>query len=354
MIHQIKIEEFLSLARSHVVIDVRSPSEFSHAFIPGAVSLPLFTDEERKVVGTAYKQHSREEAIKLGLDFYGVKMRGMVEEVERIVAERDPVANEYMRRKDHKILVHCWRGGMRSAGVAWLLDLYGFSVYTLAGGYKAFRNWVLAQFNIPYSFKILGGYTGSGKTEILHELGWNRHIFIDLEDIAQHKGSAFGGYGMVQPSQEMFENILAIELHKAKAEAGEDKCIWIEDESQRIGSVNLPNGLWQTMRHAPLFFIDVPFEERLDFIVGCYGKHKKEDLVNSIIRIQKRLGSQDTKSAINYLLEDNFRESFRILLKYYDKYYLRSMALRENAEALLTKIVAQSVNAATNCKALTI
>ena len=353
MIQQIKIEEFLALAKENVVLDVRSPGEYAHAHIPGALSLPLFSDEERKVVGTAYKQQSREDAIKLGLDFYGGKMRGMVEEVERIIEELNPVTNGYLRRKDHKVLVHCWRGGMRSAGVAWLLDLYGFKVYTLVGGYKSFRNWALAQFDRPYSFNILGGYTGSGKTEILKELNWEGHTIIDLEDIAQHKGSAFGGYDLVQPSQEMFENILAVELSKANVETKDGASIWIEDESQRIGSVNLPNGLWQTMRNSPLYFINIPFEERLNFIVSAYGKYKKEELVNSIIRIQKRLGGQNTKTAINCLLENDHKECFRVLLNYYDKYYDKSMVTRENAEALLHRIDAETVDAAANCKRLT-
>ena len=110
MIHQIDIEEFIELAQTTPIFDVRSPGEYGHAHIPNAHSLPLFSDEERKVVGTAYKQQSREDAIKVGLDFYGVKMRDMVEEVERIIADRNPDTNDYTRRKDHKVLVHCWRG----------------------------------------------------------------------------------------------------------------------------------------------------------------------------------------------------------------------------------------------------
>src|SRR5690348_9334071 len=127
-IKKLSITEFLKLSHQHPVLDVRSPGEYSHAHIPGAYSLPLFTDEERKVVGTTYKQQSREAAIKVGLDYFGPKMRSMVEEVEKLCEKRG----------GKTVLVHCWRGGMRSAGVAWLLDLYGFKVYTLVGGYKFF------------------------------------------------------------------------------------------------------------------------------------------------------------------------------------------------------------------------
>ena len=150
-VQKISIQEFLLLSQKHTVLDVRSPAEYQHAHIPGAISLPLFSDEERIVVGTCYKQKGREAAIKIGLDYFGVKMRPMVEEVEKMVGSHG----------SKQLLVHCWRGGMRSAAVAWLLSLYGFDVYVMEGGYKVFRNWVLAQFEIADHFKVVGGYTGS-------------------------------------------------------------------------------------------------------------------------------------------------------------------------------------------------
>ena len=175
MIQKITIEEFLLLAKQYPVLDVRSPGEYTHAHIPAAHSLPLFTDEERKQVGTAYKQQSREAAIKIGLDYFGVKMRKMVEEVEGIVRSQESGVKNLQTSDSelltpNSVLVHCWRGGMRSAAVAWLLDLYGFKVFLLAGGYKAYRKWVLAQFEKDYNFNIIGGYTGSGKTLVLHQL----------------------------------------------------------------------------------------------------------------------------------------------------------------------------------------
>lgn len=153
---QIDIKEFIRLLENNLVLDVRSPAEFLHAHIPGAHSLPLFTDEERKIVGTSYKQSSRADAIKIGLDFFGPKMKQIVLDVEALLKQSG----------SNELIVHCWRGGMRSAAVAWLLDLYGFKVYTLKGGYKVFRNWVLSQFQVKYNLRILTGHTGSGKTEI--------------------------------------------------------------------------------------------------------------------------------------------------------------------------------------------
>ncbi|MEO8171934.1 MAG: tRNA 2-selenouridine(34) synthase MnmH, partial [Sediminibacterium sp.] len=206
-IGKLSIEEFLQLSAEYAVLDVRSPGEFAHAHIPGAHSLPLFSDEERKIVGTAYKQESKEKAIKLGLDFFGTKMVKMVEEAERIVKSWKLKAKG---EKSNTVIVHCWRGGMRSAGVAWLLDLYGFKVYTLVGGYKVYRKWVLQQFEKEYQLNMVGGYTGSGKTEALHVIAKKQQPVIDLENLASHKGSAFGGFGQPpQPSQEMFENLLA-------------------------------------------------------------------------------------------------------------------------------------------------
>ncbi len=363
-IQKITIEEFLQLAQQHPVLDVRSPGEYSHAHIPGAISLPLFTDEERKAVGTAYKQQSKQTAIKIGLDYFGGKMKAMVEEAEAIISNGQwamgnrqwAVSNKKTQKATnnkeplpiaHCLLVHCWRGGMRSAGVAWLLDLYGFKVYTLIGGYKAYRKWVLAQFEKDYPFKIIGGYTGSGKTLVLHQLAKQQQSVIDLEGLANHKGSAFGALGEnPQPKQEMFENLLAQEL--ANCQLPTANCIWLEDESQRIGNLQIPMLLWYTMRKCPVYFLDIPFEERLDYLTEEYGKFEKEKLVNAVMRIQKRLGGLETKNAINYLLENNHKECFRILLTYYDKFYSKGLHNRENLSTLLNKIPCLSVDTASN------
>jgi tRNA 2-selenouridine synthase len=206
-IARLPISAFLEASANSLMLDVRSPGEYQHAHLPGAVSLPLFTNEERKVVGTAYKQVSREKAIKYGLDFFGPKMRAMVEEVERLLKQKTK------DQKSETVYLYCWRGGMRSGAVAWLLDLYGFNVMVLAGGYKAFRNWVLEQLEHPYPLQVLGGYTGSGKTALLQELKNKGEAIIDLEQLANHKGSAFGKVDDgKQPTQELFENRLAIEL----------------------------------------------------------------------------------------------------------------------------------------------
>ena len=360
-IQKLTIEQFLELAQQYPVLDVRSPEEYNHAHIPGANNLPLFNDEERKAVGTAYKQQSREVAIKIGLDYFGVKMKSMVEEAEKIIGNEHPLNKKILLESKEKqlpfancILLHCWRGGMRSAGVAWLLDLYGFKVYTLVGGYKTYRKWVLAQFEKEYNFNIIGGYTGSGKTLLLHQLEKQQQIIIDLEGLAHHKGSAFGALGeLPQPKQEMFENLLAQRLGNAvSSNQHQAPPIWLEDESQRIGNLQIPMPLWNTMRKCPVYFFDIPFEERLSYLTEEYGKFEKEKLVNAVIRIQKRLGGLETKNAINHLLENDHRECFRILLTYYDKWYTKGLYNRENINALLNKIPCIDVDTKTNIKKL--
>ena len=348
-VQKVLVDEFLQLAKVHPVLDVRSPGEYLHAHMPGAHSLPLFTDEERKVVGTAYKQEDRKIAIKIGLDYFGVKMRKMVQDVEALLISLKPVVSKKKQQQidtslpeiQQCILVHCWRGGMRSAGVAWLLDLYGYKVYSLAGGYKAYREWARAKFDIQHKYTIVGGYTGSGKTLVLNELKQSGHLVIDLEGLANHKGSAFGAMGeKPQPSQEMFENLLAEKI--AEIEAIHDNGlaeIYLEDESQRIGQLSIPTNFWLQMRNSKILFLDIPFEERLNYLTEEYGRFEKEPIVNAVIRIQKRLGGLETKLAVNFLLENNHKECFRILLHYYDKHYEKGLNNRENLQALLTKIV---------------
>ena len=352
-VQKISIQEFQQMADGCLLIDVRSPAEFAHAHIPDAISLPLFSDEERKVVGTAYKQDSREKAIKAGLKYFGPKMGEMVEEVEKIIAHRKTASAHQNNREvstpdPQKIVVHCWRGGMRSAGVAWLLDLYGFKVYTITGGYKTFRKWVLQQFEKHYDFKVVGGYTGSGKTGLLHQLKQTVATVLDLEGIAGHKGSAFGNMDEVaQPSQEMFENLLAVQL----ATIG-NKHIWVEDESQRIGNLNIPKSLYQNKQLSPVYFIDIPFDERLKYITAGYGQFPKDKLVTAIMRIKKRLGGLETKTAINYLLDDDVTNCFAILLRYYDKCYLKSLHQRDVLTWVLKNIPCQKVDAAANALAV--
>jgi len=334
-IQKISIQTYITSYSHCLTLDVRSEGEYAHAHIPKAVSVPLFCNEERAAIGTIYKQKSKELAIKEGLKYFGPKQLQILEEVESLQALSE----------NKTIVVHCARGGMRSAAMCWLLNLYGYQVLQIVGGYKAFRNWVLQQFAEPYSIAIIGGYTGSAKTEVLEHLMQQDIAGIDLEALANHKGSAFGAIEMpAQPSQELFENKLALALFANK----NANIILLEDESQRIGLVNIPHTLWATMRKGKVLFLDIPFAERLQHIAAEYGKYNTQDLADCILRIQRNLGGLETKIALQHLQENNIAACFEILLKYYDKYYEKGLHKRENWEQLKINIPCLSTNETEN------
>jgi len=311
MVSEITIDDLLLI--NLPIIDVRSPGEFEHGHIPGAISIPLFTNEERAHVGTVYKQNSKEAAVALGYKYVNPKLESYISESKKVAPSG-------------KVIVHCWRGGMRSESFAEHLSDNGFQhVHRLVGGYKAYRNYILTSFEHPFCLKVLGGYTGSGKTHILHEMQNIGIQVIDLEGLAHHKGSAFGGIGQgQQPTVEQFENILYHELEKLD----KTKPIWIEDESITIGAVKIPKPFFDQMREAKLFFIDIPAKERVKLLVDEYASCDCEQLSASIHRIAKRLGGLNEKRAIESLEGKRFDEVASIALDYYDKSYLKGMSGR--------------------------
>jgi len=334
MIQTLDIDKFLQLAETIPVIDVRTPLEFAHAHIPDAHNLPIFSNDERVQVGTTYKQKSREAAILLGFDLTGPKWSGFIKQALKIAPGK-------------KILIHCWRGGMRSGAMAWALNFYGFEVYLLEGGYKKYRNWVLDQFKETYSILILGGMTGSGKTKTLNQLKYHSQQVIDLEDLAQHQGSSYGTMGqLIQPSQEQFENLLARDLNKID----KNTPLWLEDESLSIGRCFIPNPIFHQMRQAPVMKIIVPFQERVDFLVKEYGVLDKEFLIESTLRIGKRLGPEQTRDAVLAIRENRMDDFIKIVLVYYDKTYTNGQGKREKESIHI--IQCSSTNAEENCRLL--
>jgi tRNA 2-selenouridine synthase len=332
-ITKINIETFLAKQHNCLVIDVRTPAEFLQAHIPNAHNLPIFSNEQRVEIGTTFKQIDRQKAIKIGLQYFGPKMLQYIQAAEALL-ETKPNA---------EIIVHCWRGGMRSAAMAWLLDLYGYTVYQLVGGYKIYRTWALAQFEISYPLIILGGYTGSGKTYILPHLASAQNKVIDLEGLACHKGSAFGAINMLTPPrQEMFENLLALQLYSCLLE--KPTAIFLEDESQRIGNLLIPNALWNQMRNTTIAFINLPFSVRLKHITAEYGTLPKQELLDASQRIAKRLGGLETKNVIQFLENNEIQNAFEILLKYYDKGYQKGLEKRENLKNYLVMIDSEEID----------
>lgn len=319
MISSVSIDNFLDLYPTCPVFDVRTPAEFSKGHIPGAQNLPLFSNEERIEIGTLYKQKGRNAAVLRGLELTGPKLRSLVETVQASVEGKH-------------ILVHCWRGGMRSGSVAWLLDFYGYRVTTLQGGYKAFRGFAQRMFAAPRPVFILGGKTGSGKTHILRALHTLGEQTIDLEALAHHKGSSFGRLGETEhPTQEHFENELALQLYRTNPE----RPVWVEDESRKIGWVRIPDSFWHRMELAPIVFLDIPRELRITNLVQDYGKYDLTLLAEAIARLQKQLGGLDTRLAIEALEQGNYAQVCDITLRYYDKTYMYGLS-RRNQEDIVT------------------
>ena len=342
MITPIHINNFVNLPPQSIIIDVRSPIEYLQAHIVDAVNVPLFTNDERAAVGTTYKQQGKQAAIKIGLDYYGVKMRKIVEEVEQIIeAKKTELHNNNGTSTTEStdtvtLYLHCARGGMRSAAMAWLLSLYGYKIAVLVGGYKAYRNWVLAQFEKDYTLTILGGYTGTGKTHLLQQ-PYKAFTVIDLEALANHRGSAFGHIGMpVQPTQEMFENKLAKAFYHTNNTTTTN--ILLEDESRRIGTCMLPNNIYNQMRRAKVYFVEKNFAERLKNIMVDYGTLPPIALQESIIKISKRLGGLETKNALLHLENNDLQSCFGILLHYYDKYYHKGLLGRDTPPSDIIKL----------------
>lgn len=316
MVKKLSIGDFLHQAQALPVIDVRSPGEFEHAHIPGAVSIPLFDNDERAQVGTKYKQAGKDSAVLLGLGMVGPKLADFVRQSRRL----NPQQKE--------VLVHCWRGGMRSGSFAWLLDTAGLTVSTLVGGYKAYRSAVLDAFAQPRQLIILGGKTGSGKTDMLHELARQGEQVIDLEGLAHHKGSSYGAIGQqAQPATEHFENLIFQDWQRLDP----SRRIWLEDESRNVGSCFIPMPLWQQMRAAPVAFVDVPKSVRIQRLVQEYTGIDHALLVEATERIRRRLGGKVTQDALDALANFDYATVADLTLNYYDKAYLHGLSQRDPA-----------------------
>jgi tRNA 2-selenouridine synthase len=321
---------------SYPLLDVRAPIEFAQGHVPGALNLPLFTDDERARIGTAYKQVSQERAVHLGLEFFGPKMSGMVKQAKKLAPGKE-------------VRLHCWRGGMRSGAVLWLLELAGFKVHLLDHGYKDYRRAVLASFAQPRPWRVLSGLTGSGKTDVLHALTDKyQQPVLDLEGLAHHKGSAFGAIGQpAQPTQEQFENNLAAALAQLPA----DVPIWVEDESRQIGRLTIPAALFAQLQTAPRYVLDVPRPARVAKLAAEYGAEAPAELAAAIERLQKRLGGLATKQALAAIEAGDFPHMVELVLDYYDKTYTHSQA-PQPGEPPRTLVPAPDCDAGTNATLL--
>ncbi|MDY0240394.1 MAG: tRNA 2-selenouridine(34) synthase MnmH [Bacteroidales bacterium] len=314
MTEPISVEEFLEKSRTIPVADVRTPAEYEKGHIPGAFLFPLFNNGERAEVGTLYVQEGRTAAVLKGLQLVGPRLEAMARRGLEIAG-------------GGSLLLYCWRGGMRSQSVAWLMEKVGIRCYTLENGYKAYRNHLLGFFNnIPPTIHVLGGLTGSGKTERLLQMAAAGEQVIDLEGLANHKGSAFGNLGNPpQPSTEHFQNL----LFRAFSQMDPSRPVWLEDESRNVGRCSLPDGLWEKMQQARLFLLETSREERVERLMREYGNFDPDVLETAILKIQKRLGFDQSKKAIEACHNGNIRKALEICLAYYDKAYNYQLETRK-------------------------
>lgn len=313
MIHKVSPEIFLQKATSMRVLDVRSPLEYAAGHLPDAFNLPLFSNSERKEIGTLYKNNGRDVSVQRGLEIVGPKLTQYIKKASKIAPEK-------------RVLIHCWRGGMRSESMAWLLNLAGFEVILLDGGYKAYRRYIRERIGDPRPVIILGGKTGSGKTDVLDELEQLGQQVLKLEALANHRGSAFGALGQdPQPTNEQFENTLYAILQKLDR----SKTLWIEDESRAIGKISIPEPFFRLIRSSRVLFIDVSKGNRVKRLVREYSEFNHDRLASAISRIGKRLGGLDEKRALEALDQNKFDVVADILLGYYDKAYLKGLSRRD-------------------------
>lgn len=332
MINIRETSEFLALKAEMPLVDVRSPGEFTAGHIPGAVNIPLFSDEERAKVGTLYKQSGKEAALFLGLDFVGPRMSGFIKKLKSL-----------SRGKINKVAVYCWRGGMRSSSMAWLFSTAGFDTTLLQGGYKAYRAYIRQQAGTGSTIYALGGLTGSGKTEILHQLQKAGQQIIDLENLAHNKGSVFGYLGQPpQPTNEQFENLLFEEWSKLDT----SKPVWLEDESRSIGAVAQPPVFYDKMKQSHLFLLRVPAEIRAERLLKEYAGFDKTLLLEALQKISKPLGGEGIAEAREEIQMGDFAPAIRLVLKYYDKTYEK--ALQKFNQREITELYSETGDAEAN------
>jgi tRNA 2-selenouridine synthase len=311
MVRSLEADKFLEEARRIPAVDVRSPGEFLQGHIPGAINIPLFNDEERASVGIVYKNSGPEAAVLRGLDLAGPQLSGYVKKL-----------HSQIRGKE--VLLYCWRGGMRSGNMAWLFSQAGYSVSVLAGGYKTYRRYIRSALSVPLKIIVIGGYTGSGKTEVLQMMRKHGKQVLDLEDLACHKGSVFGAFGQKkQPTNEQFEN----DIYAAWSQFNLNLPVWVEDESRSIGNVNIPDPLFKQMSGAALIRIEPSREIRIGRLVAEYAQYSKEELKSAVAKIRDKIG--DRLKIIHIALDrDDFTTVADVVLHYYDKAYEHSISRR--------------------------
>jgi tRNA 2-selenouridine synthase len=327
----VDIPELMTLRGQLPLVDVRSEGEYGEGHIPAAVNIPILNNAERVVVGTTYKKMGQQQAIREGFRLVGPRLVDIITSAENVGKE---------------LVVHCWRGGMRSGNFCQFVNMAGIKTHQVRGGYKAYRQFGAEYFEKNYPFLVLSGLTGSGKTEILRALKKAGEQVIDLEGLANHKGSAFGGLGQPpQPSTEHFQNLLFEELFRIDT----TRRIWIEDESIAVGKIFLPAPFWKGMSQSPIISVDVPKDVRTTRLVQEYGNVDRHGFANSLKGITKKLGGQHYNTALDHVNAGNMYDAIGIILNYYDKAYAAGLERKKERVKGIVPWDGASVASAVKC-----
>jgi len=299
MISTLTIEKALQL-KNAIFLDTRTPLEFSEDHLPHAINIPILSNEERAIVGTIYKQKSKEEAIEKGKQYFLTKLPDFVGEIEKY--------------KHKTIIVNCWRGGMRSRFIVDMLCSLGYSAFQLRGGYKEYRAYVreqLENFQLKSKLVVLWGLTCTGKTALLQHFSNS----LDLEGIAQHRGSLYGGIGLKPRTQKAFENLLLWRLR----ELNEQKFILVEGESRKIGDVQMPAFLYKAILQGIPILVTKSMEQRAEHALKEYfdTPESLQQIKEVTAHLFKVISKKKQQEALQLLEEEKNKEVVKILLEYY-------------------------------------
>ncbi len=294
-----------------VLVDIRSPSEYQEFHIPGAINLPLFEDEEKRLIGLIYRRDGVDRAKHLGYEIAESKLEGLLKRFKDL------------KERYRHVVVYCWRGGLRSQELCKVLQSMGVEVLRIEGGYRAYREFILREMERILegkSFIVLAGKTGVGKTRILRKLREEGYPVVDLEGLAKDRGSAFGKMGIRERvSQKMFDALLYESLLRAESDL-----IFTEDESRVIGNIHLPEAFWRKKEEGVYVEIEASLEKRVKNLLEEYTKFEgwQEEAKESLLRIRRYLGEKNYSLALELLSKERVEEFAEFLIReYYDKTY---------------------------------
>jgi len=310
----LKTIEYKDLTGDYVLVDVRSTGEFNEATINGAVSIPLFNDEERALIGTIYTKKSTEEAKRLGVDIVSKKLPFIYDKIHEL------------EKQHKKVVLFCARGGMRSASITDLLGALGMRVSRIKDGYKGYRAFIneqLPKLNEKFTYIVIHGNTGVGKTEILKKLRADGYDVLDLEGCANHRGSILGAVGLGHgTSQKQFESNIYQELKAVKG-----KYVFIEAESRRIGKVLIPEYIHADMKNGLHIFVDASLDFRSKVITDEYTKSNRcnEEICDALGRLKKHISEKNIEIYCDMVDNNQYEEVVKeLMVKYYDPLYTHS------------------------------